>query len=216
MHSGKMVIIYSALWLALVMPPAPACARPVHFDSTKPGLLPSGWLAGITGPGQPQWAVTPDPSAPSAPHVLKQSAEVASHSYPWCVDTNLSLKNGFVEVKFKSVSGKEDQAGGVVWRWQDGDNYYIARGNALEDNIILFRTEGGVRKELHRVPLKVTPNQWHTLRVNFYGSHITVTFDGQKAMDWDDDTFTKAGAAGVWTKADSVMLFDDFQCDVDP
>ena len=207
---------YCALLLALFLPAALARSAPVNFDSTKPGALPAGWRAGITGPGQPQWAVTPDPSAPSAPNVLKQSGEVASHSYPWCVDTNISLKNGFVQVKFKPVSGKEDQAGGLVWRWQDGDNYYIARGNALEDNIILFRTEGGERKELHRVPMKVAPNQWHTLRVDFYGSHFTVTFDGQKAMDWDDDVFTKAGAAGVWTKADSVTLFDDFQCADDP
>jgi hypothetical protein len=207
---------YLALLLALVLPAGPMVAGSVNFDSTKAGALPAGWLAGTTGPGQSQWAVTPDPSAPSAPHVLKQSGQVASHSYPWCVDTNISLRNGFVQVKFKSVSGKEDQAGGVIWRWQDGDNYYIARGNALEDNIILFRTEHGERKELHRVPMKVAPNQWHTLRVDFYRSHITVTFDGQKVMDWDDEVFSKAGAAGVWTKADSVMLFDDFQCDVNP
>jgi len=205
-----------ALLLAVVLPAGLAGAESVHFDSIKPGALPSGWRAGITGPGQAQWAVTSDPSAPSAPRVLKQSGEVASHSYPWCVDTNISLKNGFVQVKFKTVSGKEDQAGGVIWRWQDGDNYYIARGNALEDNIILFRTEGGQRKELHRVPMKVAPNQWHTLRVDFYGKRFTVTFDGRKAMDWKDGVFTKPGAAGVWTKADSVMLFDDFQCDVNP
>jgi len=200
-----------ALLLAAGLAAAQAGAAVVNFDSTTPGAVPRGWLAGITGPGQARWAVTSDSSAPSAPNVLKQSGEVASHSYPWCVKTNMSLKDGFVEVKFKPLSGKEDQAGGVVWRWQDGDDYYVARGNALEDNVILFRTAGGQRKELRRVPIKVTPRQWHTLRVDFSGAHFTVSFDRQKVMDWEDATFKKAGAAGVWTKADSVTLFDDFK-----
>jgi hypothetical protein len=200
-----------ALGLVVALAAGAAGAETVNFDSTKAGALPPSWLAGITGPGRAQWAVTPDPTAASAPNVLKQSGQVASHSYPWCVKKDISLQNGFVAVKFKPLSGQEDQAGGVVWRWQDGDNYYIARGNALENNIILFRMAHGQRKALHRVPMTVTGNQWHSLRVDFSGSHISVSFDGHKAMEWDDQTFTKAGAAGVWTKADSVTEFDDFQ-----
>jgi hypothetical protein len=200
-----------ALFLVLALAAGRAGAETENFDSTKAGALPEGWLAGITGPGEARWAVRADATAPSAPNVLKQSAEAASHSYPWCVKKDISLQDGFVAVKFKALSGKEDQAGGVIWRWQDGSNYYIARGNALENNIILFRTAHGVRKELHRVPTKVSGNQWHSLRVDFSGSHFTVSFDGQKAMEWEDETFTKAGAAGVWTKADSVTEFDDFQ-----
>jgi len=200
----------SAFLLAIALAASQAGAETVHFDSTKPGQLPPGWLAGITGAGQPRWTVTTDPSTPGASNVLAQSGQAASRGYPWCVNTNVSLKDGFVEVKFKPVSGKEDQAGGVLWRWQDGDNYYVARGNALEDNVILFRTVHGVRKELRSVPMKVAPGQWHTLRADFSGSHVTVTFDGQKAMDWEDETFQKAGAVGVWTKADSVTMFENF------
>jgi hypothetical protein len=188
-----------------------AGAETVHFDSVKPGALPEGWVAGVTGPGTAQWAVAADPAAPGAPRVLQQSGAVPSRSYPWCVKKDVSLQDGFVEVKFKPLSGQEDQAGGVVWRWQDGDNYYVARGNALEDNVILFRTIKGARKELHRCAVKVAPHQWHTLRVDFNGSHFTVTFDGRSVMEWDDETFKKPGAVGVWTKADSVTAFNDFQ-----
>src|SRR5438552_15140280 len=110
----------------------------VNFDATPAGALPDGWIAGVTGKGTPKWAVAADTTAPSAPQVLKQSG---SGTYPWCVLKAASVADGFVEVKMKPISGKEDQAGGVVWRWKDGDNYYVARANALENNVSLYYTE---------------------------------------------------------------------------
>jgi len=184
-----------------------AFAEIVNFDDTKTGQLPPNWLAGVTGKGAPQWSVEADATAPSKPNVLKQSGE---GTYPWCVKKDVSLADGFVEVKFKAISGKQDQAGGLIWRWQDGDNYYIARANALEDNVTIYHTLKGKRKEFKRADVKVASNQWHTLRVDFTGNHFKVTLDGQPALEWDDDTFKNAGAVGVWTKADSVTLFDDF------
>ena len=118
--------------------------------------------------------------------------------------------NGYVEVMFKPVSGSEDQAGGLIWRAKDLDNYYIARANALEDNVTIYHTINGRRSEKKRASMKVATGKWHSLGMDFQGSHFTVTFDGQKALEWDDDTFKEAGKVGVWTKADSVTLFDDF------
>ena len=178
-----------------------------NYDKTKNGQLPPNWLAGVTGKGPVKWAVEADATAPSKPNVLKQSGE---GTYPWCVNTNVSVKDGFVEVKFKPISGKEDQAGGLIWRWQDGDNYYIARANALEDNVTIYHTIKGKRTDKKRTNVKVASNQWHTLRVDFAGNHFTVTFDGKKTIEWNDSTFKEPGAVGVWTKADSVTLFDDF------
>jgi hypothetical protein len=113
-------------------------------------------------------------------------------------------------VKFKPIFGKEGQAGGLVWRVKDSNNYYVARANALEDNVTIYDTVSGRRTERKRTNTKVSSNQWHTLRVDFQGSHFMVTFDGKKAIDWDDEKFKEAGKVGVWTKADSVTLFDDF------
>ena len=113
-------------------------------------------------------------------------------------------------MKFKPISGKEDQAGGVVWRAKDSENNYIARANALEDNVTIYHTVKGKRTEKKRTDMKVASREWHTLRVDFADNHFTVTLDGKKAIEWDDKTFTEAGMVGVWTKADSVTLFDDF------
>src|ERR1700704_5946519 len=151
-------------------------ADTVGFAREKVGALPAGWIAGVTGRGSPQWAVIADPQAPSAPHVLQQSG---SGTFPWCVKNDTSLADGFVEVKFKPISGREDQAGGVVWRWKDGDNYYVARANALEDNVSLYYTQNGRRLTLKYVDAPVAKDRWHTLRVEFAGKHIRVALDGK-------------------------------------
>lgn len=184
-----------------------AFAETVNFDKDKPGAAPAGWTATTTGKGEPKWTVVTDDSAPSKPQVLKQSGQAP---YPICIKNDTALKDGFVQVKFKSFSGKEDRAGGLIWRCKDADNYYVARANALEDNVTIYHTVNGRRTEKKRMDVKVTSNEWHTLRVDFNGSHFTVTFDGKKALEWDDETFKDAGKVGVWTKADSVTVFDDF------
>lgn len=198
---------FHSLWRMSILTATTAFGGTVNFDDAVPSQAPPGWIATKTGAGSPKWTVEKDNTAPSKPNVLKQSGEAA---YPVCLKDDTNLKDGYVEVKFKPVSGNEDQAGGVIWRCKDSDNYYIARANALEDNVTIYHTIKGRRTEKKRTNIKVAPNEWHTLRVDFSGNHFTVTFDGKKALEWDDATFAAAGKVGVWTKADSVTLFDDF------
>ena len=184
-----------------------AAAETVNFDDMKVGTVPPSWTATQTGSGTAKWSVEKDNSAPSKPNVLKQSGQ---GTFPVCFKNDTNIKDGFVEVKFKPIAGKEDQAGGVIWRLQDANNYYIARANALENNVTIYHTIKGKRTEKKRTNVKVSSGTWHTLRVDFSGNHFTVTFDGKKALEWEDDTFKDAGKVGVWTKADSVTEFDDF------
>ncbi|MGA8049976.1 MAG: family 16 glycoside hydrolase [Burkholderiales bacterium] len=131
-------------------------------------------------------------------------------SFPWVVRRNTSIEDGYVEVKFKALDGKEDQAGGVVWRWKDGDNYYVARANALENNVSLYYTEAGHRKTLKYADAPVPPKVWHTLRVEFSGTRISVALNGKTYIEYEDSHISGPGAVGMWTKADSVTAFDDF------
>ena len=184
-----------------------ALADTVNFDNLTTGSAPPGWTATQTGTGQAKWTVEADATAPSRPNVLKQSGRA---TYPVCIKDDTSLKDGFVEAKFKPISGQEDQAGGLIWRAKDANNYYITRANALEDNVTIYHTINGRRTEKKRTEMKVASGEWHTLRVDFQGNHFTVTLDGKQAIDWTDETFKNAGKVGLWTKADSVTLFDDF------
>jgi ornithine cyclodeaminase/alanine dehydrogenase-like protein (mu-crystallin family) len=180
------------------------------FDQAEIGSMPTGWECGLTGRGTPRWTVEADSSAPSAPQVLQQSG---SGTFPWCVKKGVSIADGFVEVKFKALRGREDQAGGLVWRWKDGDNYYVARANALENNVSLYYTQNGRRNTLKYVDAPVPANVWHTLRVEFQGTRISVALNGKVYIHLDDGRIQGAGAVGVWTKADSVTAFDDFRCE---
>lgn len=182
-------------------------AQVVNFDQDKTGGPPGDWTCGVTGSGKPRWTVEPDPGATSAPNVLVQSG---AGDFPWCVRASTSIQDGFVEVKFKPIRGREDQAGGVVWRWKDGNKYYVARANALENNVSLYYTEGGSRRTLKYVDAPVAANVWHVLRVEFKRSSIHVLLDAKAVIQFDDAHIAGVGAVGVWTKADSVTAFDDF------
>ena len=193
--------------MAMNMVTALAIAETVNFDDMRAGAPPRGWTPMQTGSGTAKWAIEKDDAAPSKPNVLKQSGQA---TFPVCIKNDTNLKDGFVEVKFKPVAGKEDQAGGVIWRVQDANNYYIARANALEDNVTIYHTIGGKRVAFKSIKTKVKSGVWHTLRVDFEGNKFTVTFDGNKVIEATDQSFPNAGKVGVWTKADSVTLFDDF------
>jgi len=193
--------------LAFTAIAASSSADTVTFDNFKTGAAPPGWTATQTGSGSAKWSVEKDDSAPSKPNVLKQSGQA---TFPVCIKNDTNLKDGFIQVRFKPVAGKEDQAGGVIWRVQDANNYYISRANALEDNVTIYHTINGKRVAFKSINTKVTSGAWHTLRVDFAGNKFTVTFDGNKVIDATDESFANGGKVGVWTKADSVTVFDDF------
>jgi len=184
-----------------------ASAETVNFDDMKTGAPPTGWTATQTSSGSAKWSVEKDESAPSNPNVLKQSGAA---TFPVCIKNDTNLTDGFVEVKFKPVAGKEDQAGGVIWRVRDANNYYVARANALEDNVTIYHTINGKRVAFKNINTKVMSGVWHTLRVDFAGNKFSVTFDGNQVIDATDESFANAGKVGVWTKADSVTEFDNF------
>jgi hypothetical protein len=162
-----------------------------------------------------------DDSAPSRPNVFAQvSADRTAGRFPLAIWDRAAVKDGTVTVKFKAVSGGIDQGAGLVWRFADAHNYYIVRANALENNVVLYKVQNGERISLapkgavsnaygvkHPVP-KLT---WTTLSVRFKGPLFSVSLNGERLFDVEDSTFMRAGKTGLWTKADSIIYFDDFQ-----
>jgi hypothetical protein len=184
----------------------------ISFDSAEVGKLPADFSTALTGGGGPvSWVVRNDSTAPGGKRVLVQeSSDDTSYRFPMCIYEKTVARDLAVEVKFKAISGKVDQAGGIVLRYSP-ENYYIARANALENNVILFKTVAGKRSKIKEVPVKVTAGEWHTLRFEAKGARLKILFDGRTVMEKRDHTFSNPGKAGLWTKADSVSAFSDLK-----
>lgn len=189
-------------------------SKTADFGDSAVGIPPKGWTSTMTGRGQPKWTIERDPTAPSKSPVVKQSGRA---TYPLLLKDDTNIKDGFIDVKFKALAGSEDRAAGLVWRAKDANNYYVVRANALEHNVVLYKTVNGNRSPLdivgrkggYGVDTSVPANQWVDLRVDFKGSRFVVRYNGKLLFEVEDFTFGNAGKVGLWTKADSVTLFDE-------
>jgi hypothetical protein len=209
------------LLLVTVLPISAAQSEMVRFDQAVPGKLPVGWTVAMTHAGAPpHWEIVRDESAPSPPNVLAQlSRDATAGRFPLAIWDRASLQDGEISVAFKTVDGSIDQAAGFVWRYQDPNNYYIARANALENNVVLYKVENGVRTSIapkglpsrsYGVKHSIPSGRWNNLRVIFTGATFTVFLNQERLFEVEDTTFQKPGKTGLWTKADSVTYFDDF------
>lgn len=194
--------------------PAPAAAgnaKTMSFDTDKADAPPDGFSFGRTGKGaQGKWVIKAEKDAPSGGNVLAQvDADSTDFRFPVAIANEPTLADLRLSVRCKPVSGKVDQGCGLIFRAADPDNYYVTRANALENNVRLYHVVKGVRKQFAGWNGTIKSGTWHELRVDAKGDHFEVYFDGQKVIDANDKTFTNAGKVGLWTKADSVIYFDD-------
>lgn len=196
----------------------------VDFDSLKAGVTPPDWTTVVTHRGDPgRWVVQTDPTAPSHPNVLAQlSADRNRFRFALALYDKGYCRNGDLTVVMKVISGKAEQTAGLVWRYQDPNNYYILHVSANEDKIGIFRVVDGKATPIARlaagskafqVSRRIDPLEWNVARVSFRDAHITVFFDHRKAMEADDSSIMKPGKTGIWTKGDTIAYFDDFRID---
>src|SRR5262245_46242853 len=181
----------------------------VDFEKDEIGKAPHAFAFALTGQGKPGvWVVQKDDAAHG--NVLAQTdGDRTDYRFPLAIYNDFSAKDVELAVQFKAISGKGDQGAGLVWRYRDQNNYYVTRCNALEDNCTIYHVVSGRRVAFQNKNVKVPTNTWHTLKVAASGDHFVVTYDGNIVLDAKDSTFGEAGKVGLWTKADSVMAFDD-------
>ena len=215
---------FGLLFVLLVTIAVSAQTTTIDFNDEKVGEAPVGFSTALTGKGNPgRWVVMKDPASPNQGNVLAQTdGDRTDYRFPVCVYDGLTARDVDITVKFKPVSGKGDQGAGIVWRYQNKDNYYIIRANALEGNVVLYKVENGRRTDLplvgkgrtYGMKERVPSGEWGTLRVVATGNLFEVYHNDKKLYEVKDETFKEAGKVGVWTKADSVIYFDDLQITV--
>jgi hypothetical protein len=210
LHAGALVL--ALVVLAAGGAPLAQEARHWSFDDTPAGGLPAYVIAAKTGPGpMPRWEVMVEPTAPSPPHVLAQrSSDRVNARFNLAVMEDTDYQDVDLEVKLAAMTGQLDQGGGLVWRYQDADDYYVARVNPLERNFRVYRVVKGARTQLGSARVAIDRGTWHTMRVVMRGDRIEGYLDGKKHLEARDGTFTH-GRIGLWTKADAVTAFDELR-----
>jgi hypothetical protein len=204
------------LWGAVAFPVGggvESAALVRDFRSDKQGGPPAGFTFSVTGGDRPgRWVVVRADGAMGGGNVLAQTdADDTDFRFPMAILNEPSLKDVRLTVQCAAIAGKVDRACGIVFRYRDADNYYVARANALEDNIRLYRVKGGRREQIANWNGSVAPGRWYELRGDVVGNHIEVFWDGRKIIDARDTTFPGPGKVGIWTKADSVTYFKEIR-----
>ncbi len=188
-----------------------------NFEKDEVGKLPAGWSEYFTGKGdKTEWKIIDD----KGNKVLAQLSQGSSnYHFNDVVFDNFKAKDVELTVKMKGVKGRTDQGGGFIWRFIDKDNYYVVRANPLEDNVVLYKVKNGKRTDLpvlgkgrtYGVDVDKLGNDWNTLKLTVKDDLFSVYLNGKQLFQVKDTTFTEAGKVGLWTKADAVTYFDDFE-----
>ncbi len=185
------------------------------FENYTQDELPKSWTQSFIGSGDTQWKVIDD----EGNNVMAQLySDNPGHHYNAVVNDSINIKNMILGVRLKGISGRHDQGGGFIWRYQDKDNYYVVRANPLEDNMVLYKVENGKRTDLplmgkgrtYGVDVPKLGNDWNTMKLIVEDDIFTIYLNGKELFKVQDTTFPNAGKVGFWTKADAVTYFDDF------
>ena len=183
------------------------------FEELKDGQLPLGWQAEKLNEqdNETLWITRNDDTMASPTMVLAITATPSGNgnNFNMCWTDRVKFQDGAIELNIKKDSGEIDQGGGIIWRVQDRDNYYLTRWNPLENNLRLYRVVQGRREQLASCEVPDDQGTWHSLRIEQMGSEIKCFFDTGDTLFLQDSTFPQAGGVGVWTKADAHTSFDD-------
>jgi glycosyl hydrolase family 59 (putative galactocerebrosidase) len=194
-----------------------SAASVIVIAEMKVGAAPTDFKFARTGKGGPgQWTVVSDDTSPTGQVIEQSSTDRTDYRFPLAIFEPIVARNIEASVRFKPVAGRVDQAGGIAVRVLDGDNYYVVRANALEDNVRFYRVVKGNREQMGGIDTKVARNEWHSLGLKAEGERFTIEFDGKTLFTTSDRTFTGVGKVALWTKSDSVTRFDKITIKVLP
>jgi hypothetical protein len=196
------------LWGATAAP-----AQIVTFNSETPGQPPKDFEFGLAGEGGPgRWEMVEDSTAGGGKALAQLSTNTAEFRFLVAIYKPVIATNVEVTTRCKPMAGQADQACGVIVRASDPANYYMARANALEDNVRFYRVRAGQREQLASAEgIKIARGQWHTLTLNARDDRFTVFFNDKPLHVTTDSTpqpRPSDGRVGVWVKSDSVTYFD--------
>jgi 3-keto-disaccharide hydrolase len=196
--------------LSLLILAAGPFDRAWSFDNDQVGGPPQGFYFDTTNDRpEGKWQVVDDGDRRVTAQLDRNQD---NNRLALAIAKDLEAKDIRLSARIKVVAGDKEQSGGLVWRYKDSENYLLARIDQQEKNVRLYRVVDGNRTRFGGEQRnKLALNQWYTLRIEHRGTLVKVYLDDEMLFDERDRHFTKAGKIGLWTKADSVVHFDDLR-----
>src|SRR5207244_7154136 len=121
------------------------------------------------------------------------------------------FRGGEISLRFEGIEGRIDPSAVIVFNLKPNVDYLILRANCLEHNLVLFKYEHGKRSSVKWIRNTPTPSrQWHDLKLEVHGADVKGYLDGKLYLEYTLPA-PVSGKVGVWSKADSVVYFDDYR-----
>lgn len=183
------------------------------FEGATIGDFPKGWSIVKTGEEAGEtfrkWEVLTDVTSPRGSKVLVHTSydcegplfNISVADKPKLIDVDLS-------VSLKVASGENEQGGGLVWRWQNAKNYYMAGITPSENKFHLIKVIDGKQFVLATMRVEVPADTWHMIRVAHHGDKIQCSLNYNQSIDATDGAISESGQVGLWGMADAVTSFD--------
>jgi hypothetical protein len=197
------------LFLACLFATSPAAAQMVVPLTTPDGRV--ACAQGLTGLGrQADWQAVQDGDAPDGWALAEMAGDPDPLRFPLCISEQAVGRDLDATLRFKPVAGTRARVAGLIFRAQNGGDYYVVRADALDNTVRLYRLDKGKRSQLGSKAANVEADKWHSLRVVAVLDRIEVSLDGNALFNVTDRGLLVAGALGVWSQADSVTHFGSF------
>ena len=198
-----------ALLFAMSLLTSAAHAQHVAFGDVERGTASKDFVPALTGGDrQGEWKLVDDATADRGKALAQVDADPTDYRFPLAIYMPTVQSDIEATIHFRPISGKVDQAAVVAVRLVNRNNYYVARANALENNVRFYRVIAGRREQIATANVPVDSGKWHTLGLRAEGPRFTVSLDGKALHTSIDTTFPAPGKIALWTKADSLIHFD--------
>lgn len=210
-------------WVSILTIACAGAERQFEFGSFAEGETPSGFKSLLVGSGQPgEWKIVLDEVPPALkpfstratlsskrPVLAQLSKDPTDERFPVFVYDGEIFDDFTLTTRFKIVGGVAEQMAGVVFRFQDTNNFYVVRANAKDGNIRFYKVVNGMRGTLIGPSIQINKGEWYELTIECKGNRIHILLNGKEVMPaLTDNSFLK-GKIGFWTKSDSVAYFSD-------
>ena len=129
------------------------------------------------------------------------------------VGTHLRYDQGFGWTDYQvalTLRSDDDDALGVLVRYQDSDNYYRFSWDKQRNYRRLVKVHNGVYTLLASDTVPYVEGQTYQVEMQVEGSQLTVRIDGATIFAVSDSSVT-AGTVGLYTWANNGARFDDVQ-----